>query len=762
VPQGRGDGRDGGECREPTMAKIVVIKKDGKTAGASFPIPKNLPSIKFGKSSEECDIRIQKIGVSQVHLVVQMNSDGALVASELSEVNETRLNDKMMKSGSVISHGDVFDICGRKFRYENLSSIPKKSPKRKLATPLRNAIHASNIAKTTKNDTKTGTPLTRKSSRRSVAFAAELSPEIFDKNLPPATPVTRGRQPASAAAAAMDSLDSPAEQVTRKSNRMKTPLRNEISSGVSLRKVKENVTPDEASPAPKPARRKGAVPTPARNAIKAGVQLRATKKQVQTPLRNEIKAGTSLRQVTRKGAVPTPARNAIKAGVQLRATKKKVQTPLRNEIKAGTSLRQVTRKGAVPTPVRQAIREGVTLKTTIRRMNMALKQAIEEGVDLSKLVKKGAVPTPARNAIRRGVQLKATKQKMQTPLRKQIAAGTKLSKVMKASAVATPVRNAIKAGVQLKATKQKMQTPLRAEIKRGKALNKVMKKGAVPTPARNAIKAGVQLKKVPTIEDMVPEPKPMAVLDIPKLDVKSMLVKELRAELQRLCLPTAGRKAELQKRLTTALYPAPANDVGPKMTKADLVSDRKLSLISEAIEMEEEPAAQTAAAEEALPDFTKMKVAELKAELTARDLSTKGLKKDLLARLIEATSTSSVQETTEPVPEPKMSRTKKGRQSLRRSRAAPEPTVDEEPVAAPAPRASRRSTKATVVEETAEAPTQSRQSSKRKAAAEEEEPEAPVSRSSRSKRATKTVKTTANDDTATARRSSRRSTRAGK
>jgi hypothetical protein len=38
------------------------------------------------------------------------------------------------------------------------------------------------------------------------------------------------------------------------------------------------------------------------------------------------------------------------------------------------------------------------------------------------------------------------------------------------------------------------------------------------------------------------------------------------------------------------------------------------------------------------PDFSKLTVAKLKVELTNRGLSTDGLKKDLLARLVEATA----------------------------------------------------------------------------------------------------------------------------
>jgi len=44
-----------------------------------------------------------------------------MVAVEMSEVNPTLLNGKPMGAGTVISHGDVFDICGRKFLYENVS-----------------------------------------------------------------------------------------------------------------------------------------------------------------------------------------------------------------------------------------------------------------------------------------------------------------------------------------------------------------------------------------------------------------------------------------------------------------------------------------------------------------------------------------------------------------------------------------------------------------------------------------------------------------
>ena len=72
---------------------------------------------------------------------------------------------------------------------------------------------------------------------------------------------------------------------------------------------------------------------------------------------------------------------------------------------------------------------------------------------------------------------------------------------------------------------------------------------------------------------------------------------------------------------------------------------------------------------EPLPDFSKMTVAKLKAELTSRGLSTDGLKKDLLARLIDATSGAACDvdvatSSCEQVDEPTMS-AKRGRGSKR-------------------------------------------------------------------------------------------------
>ena len=54
-----------------------------------------------------------------------------------------------------------------------------------------------------------------------------------------------------------------------------------------------------------------------------------------------------------------------------------------------------------------------------------------------------------------------------------------------------------------------------------------------------------------------------------------------------------------------------------------------------------------------MPDFSKMTVAKLKAELTSRGLSTDGLKKDLLARLTEFCTTTSTlaEEQTEVTPQ---------------------------------------------------------------------------------------------------------------
>jgi pSer/pThr/pTyr-binding forkhead associated (FHA) protein len=53
-----------------------------------------------------------------------------LMAGKMSEVNATLLNGTPMPAGAYITHGDVFDICGRKFRYENVSdqATPRPPP----------------------------------------------------------------------------------------------------------------------------------------------------------------------------------------------------------------------------------------------------------------------------------------------------------------------------------------------------------------------------------------------------------------------------------------------------------------------------------------------------------------------------------------------------------------------------------------------------------------------------------------------------------
>jgi hypothetical protein len=53
----------------------------------------------------------------------------------------------------------------------------------------------------------------------------------------------------------------------------------------------------------------------------------------------------------------------------------------------------------------------------------------------------------------------------------------------------------------------------------------MMKK--LETPIRKGIQQGVKLSKVPTLEDLVPLPKAEPKMEIQKLDVNAMKVKEV-------------------------------------------------------------------------------------------------------------------------------------------------------------------------------------------------------------------------------------------
>lgn len=244
--------------------KIVVIKRNG-TDGPQFPLRTN--ECLFGRKPE-CDIRIQLPNVSFEHALVKIDNDRKIKLINLSSSNQTLVNGKSITEAE-IKHLDVLTISDRSFRFEfpspvqerekspkihyNLSNTPTEQKTPKMPTPggsprtppakenLKENIHilrrhsmplqeededlASRVPQKTpfsmvdvntepsKEDAadiqhviKTKSSKEQKRRSKRVSFGPVLSPEQFDKDLPPATPLRRGATPGSASLSDDNSL----------------------------------------------------------------------------------------------------------------------------------------------------------------------------------------------------------------------------------------------------------------------------------------------------------------------------------------------------------------------------------------------------------------------------------------------------------------------------------------------------------------------------------------------------------------------------
>ncbi|XP_072335287.1 proliferation marker protein Ki-67 isoform X2 [Scyliorhinus torazame] len=120
----------------PLYGKIIVIKRTGAD-GYNFPLTSS--SCLFGRKTD-CDIRIQLPHVSKEHCKLEVNENNEVILINLSEVNRTRLNSKVVLQSERLKHRDVFTIIDRSFRFEYpLDSVHNTSPrKRRSLSSLKN------------------------------------------------------------------------------------------------------------------------------------------------------------------------------------------------------------------------------------------------------------------------------------------------------------------------------------------------------------------------------------------------------------------------------------------------------------------------------------------------------------------------------------------------------------------------------------------------------------------------------------------------
>ncbi|XP_074642038.1 uncharacterized protein LOC141899563 [Tubulanus polymorphus] len=138
--------------------KIVIIKKKGGGDGTNYPL--TATSCLFGRA-EECDIRIQLPNVSDKHCRLEVNQNGEVFLTNLSNVNPTLINGKILPNNTnKLNHKDVFTI-DRSFRFEFPPGSPyRNSPTKgtpvKISTPTK---VLTPLAKSANVQTKTVSPV---------------------------------------------------------------------------------------------------------------------------------------------------------------------------------------------------------------------------------------------------------------------------------------------------------------------------------------------------------------------------------------------------------------------------------------------------------------------------------------------------------------------------------------------------------------------------------------------------------------------------
>ncbi|MGH0121937.1 UNVERIFIED_CONTAM: hypothetical protein FKN15_004797 [Acipenser sinensis] len=202
----------------PLHGKIVVIKRSGAD-GTEFPL--TAQSCLFGRKPD-CDIRIQLPHVSKEHCKIEVNENKEVIVTNLSTVNPTRLNGKIVHQSESLKDRDVITIIDRSFRFEYPPELTPK--KRRLSASAKNetlqVLHVQQVKDTmclspgNQRQSTTLTSGTKKTSckkrrsgelqeklaepplkRKRVSFAGHLSPELFDKRLPPDSPLRKGAMP---------------------------------------------------------------------------------------------------------------------------------------------------------------------------------------------------------------------------------------------------------------------------------------------------------------------------------------------------------------------------------------------------------------------------------------------------------------------------------------------------------------------------------------------------------------------------------------
>ena len=391
---------------------------------------------------------------------------------------------------------------------------------------------------------------TRRNSKR-VSFGPVLSPEQFDKDLPPATPVRRGSTPKRAVSSAKrrrSVLSVPKTDCIREDDGGVEDFFMTEDVDSNAKSLKEHhISPEEDSHESESVRKESTavqekVPGSIRDTPERGqpssVQITPKSTKPKSRRRSSSLVGEMKLELTETSRVTTASdtvteesKNARRSSLRL-AQKSPVQRSIAPETaatasnddedidetildsddytsdeedpiggegketgqsKLGKALKEeeVEQQKAkkMATPMKNEIANGVNLRQTKKKMTTPLRKEIEEGVKLHETKKRMA--TPLKKDIENGTNLRQTKKKMATPLKKEIKEGITLQQTKKR--MATPLKKEIETETSLRETKKKLATPLKKEIENGTSLRETKKRLA--TPLKKEIENGTSLRQ---------------------------------------------------------------------------------------------------------------------------------------------------------------------------------------------------------------------------------------------------------------------------
>ena len=373
----------------------------------------------------------------------------------------------------------------------------------------------------------------RSSMRRSVAFGPALSPEYFDKALPPNTPLRKGTMPPSVSFVA-DQLPNELEQIVEEEEAQNSYSELFSSPG----KARKSPTPSKGKEIKTKSPKQ--LPTPTQERKKA-----AAVKKAASPAKGTNKIRKSYGGISKKGT--TQKRSSLPASMKQLTPVKLIGRELTEDSTDGAAFGKPKPKEAMPTPKtkkkivkdestkklrpikdqparnRSFVIGGSKEKSSNNRRSLPASALVKGASDTSLIPYvpvfypeedvstlpqeesleastediseeesnvKLSLPTPLKKSIQGGVPLRRTKPKLWTPLRVDLEKGVVLCKLHQA--LPTPVRKAIASNPVLRATKKALATPLRKEIEGQPKLHATKK--AMATPLRKEIEGQSKLR----------------------------------------------------------------------------------------------------------------------------------------------------------------------------------------------------------------------------------------------------------------------------